>query len=158
MDQIAGTQNPYSVTGWTQSTRTGIGNDQFRLVVVSYPCTYASLSRVKHVSVEHEMKELWVRQKRPQDVAPRNASNFQRLLSNTRQSWRPSLGAGNITVSSLVDALRKLSTAVRIENTSWTTGSLSSNPRNPTVAGLACDYMVNDNESDDELVCDVDGD
>jgi hypothetical protein len=121
MDKIACTQKLHSVAGCADSKQVGegIGNDQFRLVVGSYPCACLAcrgLSTEK-CPFEHirNKEELWVRQKRPQDVAPRNA--------NTDALRKP-----NLPLSGL-----KHENAKRL---------------------VRYDYIVDDDELDDDADCD----
>jgi hypothetical protein len=162
MDQIAGTQELHYVAGYSDSKRPGegIGNYQFRLVVGSYPCACLacrglSTEKCPFEHIRNE-QELWVRQKRPQDVAPRTAS-IKAAFKQYEAELKTILGAGNITVSSLVDALRKLNlplSGLKHEKAERLVRYHRILRKTPAAAGLACDYMVDDNELDDDVDCD----
>ncbi len=135
VDQIAGTQKLHYVAGFSDSKRSGegIGNDQFRLVVGSYPCACLacrglSIEKSPFEHIRNE-EELWVRQKRPQDVVPRNANN-NASFNQCEAELKTILGTDKITVKILTGALRKLNlplSGLKHEKAERTTGSLSSN-------------------------------
>jgi hypothetical protein len=88
----------------------GVGDDQFRLVVAPMPwacwaCRGKSTQKCPHEHIRNE-EELWVRQKRPGDVAPRNAINTAAFQQNEAE-LKTILGADKITVKCLTDALRQ---------------------------------------------------
>jgi hypothetical protein len=161
MDKIACTQKLHSVAGCADSKQVGegIGNDQFRLVVGSYPCACLAcrgLSTEK-CPFEHirNKEELWVRQKRPQDIVPRNA-NKNAAFKLCEAELKTMLGIDNITVKILTDALRKLNlplSGLKHEKAERLVRYHRILRETPTLAGLACDYMVDDDELDDELDC-----
>jgi hypothetical protein len=103
-------------------------------------------------------EELWVRRKRPQDVAPRNANN-KAAFKVYEAELKTILGTDKITVKILKDALQKLNlplSGLKHERAERLARYHQILRETSTVAGLACDYMVDDDELDDELDEDVD--
>jgi hypothetical protein len=163
MDQIAGTctQKLHFVAGFSDLKRSGedIGNDQFRLVVGSYPCACLACRRLRtelcpfeHIRNE---EELWIRRKRLQDVAPRNANN-KASFKLYEAELTTILGTDNITVKILKDALQKLNlplSGLKHERAERLSRYHRILPETPTVSGLAYDYIVASDKLDDDVDC-----
>jgi hypothetical protein len=119
------------------------------------PCRGLSTEKCPFEHIRNEV-ELCVKQQRPQDIAPRNANDnaaFQRYETELKTI----LGNDNITVSSLTDALRKLNlplSGLKHEKAEQLVRYHRILRETPTEARLACDYIVDNDDLDDDVDCD----